>query len=348
MALTEDGVVEIRPRRPSSAVTVRCPAGAVLVIGTASGSVELRGRSARSASRRPAARSGWPRWPKPTCAPIRLGRGRRLPDQAAGSRPRAARSPSATPGAPRCRPCPARCGHEGDRGGVGADGERRGDDQVRRSEAGARPERLGGITVHLPAGTARRSRWRAWRWKGGLRAGRRRGRRRDDGERVGRGHGPLMPATARPPVVQGAIVFTDLVGLHGVHGAVRRRGRARPPRRAGPAGVARRSPRTRVVKELGDGLLLFFPMRWPPSAPGSRCRRASTPSRGHRPAAVDAHRAPRRAGPPPGRRPRRPRRQRRGPHRRPGRAGRGAGLGRRPAPRSTTVPRSASMSWVPW
>ena len=44
MAFTKDGVVEIRPRRPSSAVTVHCPAGANLVVGTASGSVELQGR----------------------------------------------------------------------------------------------------------------------------------------------------------------------------------------------------------------------------------------------------------------------------------------------------------------
>ena len=39
-----DGVVEVHPQRPSSSVTVRCPTGADLVVGTGSGSVELRGR----------------------------------------------------------------------------------------------------------------------------------------------------------------------------------------------------------------------------------------------------------------------------------------------------------------
>ncbi len=39
-----DGAVEIRPRRPSDSLDVRCPAGADIVIGTSSGGVELRGR----------------------------------------------------------------------------------------------------------------------------------------------------------------------------------------------------------------------------------------------------------------------------------------------------------------
>lgn len=43
-AATTDGAVEIRAGRPSDSVHVRCPAGADVVIGTRSGSVELRGR----------------------------------------------------------------------------------------------------------------------------------------------------------------------------------------------------------------------------------------------------------------------------------------------------------------
>lgn len=39
-----DGVVEVRPEQGSASVVVRCPEGADLVVGTASGSVELRGR----------------------------------------------------------------------------------------------------------------------------------------------------------------------------------------------------------------------------------------------------------------------------------------------------------------
>ena len=43
-ATAEDGSVEIGPRRASDAVTVRCPVGADVMIGTQSGSVELSGR----------------------------------------------------------------------------------------------------------------------------------------------------------------------------------------------------------------------------------------------------------------------------------------------------------------
>jgi DUF4097 and DUF4098 domain-containing protein YvlB len=39
-----DGVVEVRPARPSSSVDVRCPGGTDVVVGTASGGVELEGR----------------------------------------------------------------------------------------------------------------------------------------------------------------------------------------------------------------------------------------------------------------------------------------------------------------
>jgi DUF4097 and DUF4098 domain-containing protein YvlB len=41
---TADGSFEVRPRRPSDSVAVRCPAGADVVVGTRSGGVELNGR----------------------------------------------------------------------------------------------------------------------------------------------------------------------------------------------------------------------------------------------------------------------------------------------------------------
>jgi DUF4097 and DUF4098 domain-containing protein YvlB len=43
-ATTEDGSVEIGPRRPSGEVLVRCPVGADVMVGTQSGNIELSGR----------------------------------------------------------------------------------------------------------------------------------------------------------------------------------------------------------------------------------------------------------------------------------------------------------------
>jgi hypothetical protein len=42
--VAEDGTVEVRPRRRSDAVAVRCPIGADVVVGTQSGGVELVGQ----------------------------------------------------------------------------------------------------------------------------------------------------------------------------------------------------------------------------------------------------------------------------------------------------------------
>jgi DUF4097 and DUF4098 domain-containing protein YvlB len=44
VAATDDQVVEIRPSKPSAAVTVRCPTGTDVRVGTTSGAVQLTGR----------------------------------------------------------------------------------------------------------------------------------------------------------------------------------------------------------------------------------------------------------------------------------------------------------------
>jgi DUF4097 and DUF4098 domain-containing protein YvlB len=43
IAATDDGVLEIRPDRGSQAITVRCPRGTDVMVGTTSGAVDLRG-----------------------------------------------------------------------------------------------------------------------------------------------------------------------------------------------------------------------------------------------------------------------------------------------------------------
>ena len=154
----------------------------------------------------------------------------------------------------------------------------------------------------------------------------RRARGRDDLEISARRS--ACPATSRsasrerrdrPATVEGAIAFTDLVGFTEFTATPRRPGGARGARRAGARSCATRCPDgARVVKELGDGLLLFFPDSDAPRSPAAS--RSSTGSS----RAADADEMPLwvRAGLHWGRpslarrRPHRPRRQRGGPHRR--------------------------------
>ena len=139
-----DGVVEVKPLKASASLDVRCPTACDLVIGTASGRVELRGLlgavSVTSAS-------GSIRVAEVAEADLRTQSGRvEIEDCRAGCRV-ATKSGSITVGAAGSADVSTVSGtiriDPGRWRGAGEDGQRRHDDRLERRRPRPRPEHLG-------------------------------------------------------------------------------------------------------------------------------------------------------------------------------------------------------------
>ena len=268
--------VDLTLKASSASVEVRCPVDTDVVVGTASGSVTCTALGAAAGHDRERVDPGRVRRLRRTAHAFRPHRGRRVP----GS----------------CRVMNTSGRVEVHRAGevevkaVSGIVEASGDDVHVRTVSGkvridtnvdASVETVSGkVEVWVPPGFHPAGARPGPRPRGHRRAaGERRRDLRAHRQRIGTGAVAVTTTAEAPaPVVWGAVLFTDLVGFTEFTASRGTRGGRAP----GPPGADRRGGPPRgfaVVRELGDGLLLWFPDADSALSTASTSRRGSRRSR---------------------------------------------------------------------